>query len=136
MSFKIDDNAGVMVSDAHPHAAIRNGGSGISWRVTWLQPDMRLTRNQAMTAMVLADYVTGDPDRLLVNPQATAAGSVPVRREPARREPMWAHVTSWAAELGLDPLGAVAMVLSPRKWDPDPALIAKAGPVGVMRYLA
>ena len=137
MAFQIDDSAGAMVSDAHPHAATRIPRSVISWHVTWLYEDMRLTRNQAITAMVLADTVAAEPGKFLVNPEATAAGSVPVRREPARNEPLWAHIAGWAAELGVDALGAVAMVISPRKWDPDPAVLAKMDPhAGTARRLA
>ncbi len=53
MNIKITDEA--MTSDTTPHST-RPAGNG--WTVTWL-PGPALTRNQAITVMVLADTVAG-----------------------------------------------------------------------------
>ena len=53
MNIKITDEA--MTSDTTPHST-RPDGNG--WAVTWL-PGRVLTRNQAITAMVLAETVAG-----------------------------------------------------------------------------
>lgn len=53
MSIKITDEA--MTSDTTPHSA-RADGDG--WAVTWL-PGRALARNQAVSAMVLAETVAG-----------------------------------------------------------------------------
>jgi hypothetical protein len=89
-----------MVSDATRHtAAVLPGvtveGGPTAWGVTWL-PGRLLTRNQAVTAMTIAEVVAehdapGDPLR---------AG-----------HRLWAHLESWAAELGIaDPRTAIELV--------------------------
>jgi hypothetical protein len=53
MNIKITDDA--MTSDTAPHSTRPDGDS---WAVTWL-PGQVLTRNQVITAMVLAETVAG-----------------------------------------------------------------------------
>ncbi|HZN71534.1 MAG TPA: hypothetical protein VFC00_07610 [Micromonosporaceae bacterium] len=68
------------------------------WRVTWL-PDRLLTRNQAVTAMVLAE--------------AVAATTVTSEHR------LWPHIDAWAAELGLSgPAAVVAASLPVGEVDP------------------
>ncbi|MGH3876045.1 MAG: hypothetical protein ACRDSK_03310 [Actinophytocola sp.] len=59
------------------------------WRVSWL-PGRTVSRNQATTALVLAEFVTAGATR------------------PAHRH--WPHVQGWAAELDLTGAEAVAAV--------------------------
>jgi hypothetical protein len=65
---------------------------GKHWEVSWL-PGRPLTRNGAITAMVLAD-VTAHSD---VRPG----------------HPLWTHIEGWASELGLDAPEALAQTASP-----------------------
>jgi hypothetical protein len=69
------------------HSPDRNG-----WEVSWL-PGQLLDRNTAITAMILAD---------------TAAG-----HDLHDGHPLWPHIQSWAAELGLTALGALSRVSQP-----------------------
>lgn len=89
-----------MTSDVTRHtAAVKPGatveGGPAAWTVTWL-PGRLLTRNQAITAMTIAEVVAehdtpGDPLR---------AG-----------HRIWLHLGSWAAELGIaDPQTAIGLV--------------------------
>ena len=73
MNIKITDEA--MTSDTTPHST-RPDGHG--WAVTWL-PGRVLTRNQAITAMMLAETVAG--------------------HHTGQR---WPFIESWANELGID----------------------------------
>ena len=78
-----------MSSPATPHTA-RAAGEG--WEVSWL-PGRTLTRNQATTAMVIANIVgkgVGVAD-----------------------DPIWLHLDNWAAELGLSGADAVVRVSEP-----------------------
>lgn len=86
MSLHITDEA--MTSTTTSHTARRTTGT-TTWAVSWLG-DRQLTRNQATTAMTLAEFV--------------AAGVT----SPAHRH--WPHVKNWAAELGLS--GQVAVQLA------------------------
>jgi hypothetical protein len=52
MSVTIND--ATMTSDSTPHAARLAPGEEHQWEVSWL-PGRRVTRNEAITAMVLAD---------------------------------------------------------------------------------
>lgn len=71
----------VMISDRTGHTARRvDPDEATGWELSWL-PGRRVSRNQAMTGMVLAEFL--------------ASGVHP--GQPRR----WAHVTSWAGELGL-----------------------------------
>lgn len=62
------------------------------WRVTWL-PGRVLTRNQAITALILAETITAMQDQ-----GATS------------KHPMWPHVDNWARELGLTGPHAMTLV--------------------------
>ena len=81
MSITITDTD--MTSDQSPHAARLTGGG---WEATWL-PGRALTRNQAITAMTLAEAAApgaGDRVRLFID--------------------------GWAAELGLAGADALARI--------------------------
>ena len=75
-----------MTSDTTPHRA-RTDGDG--WAVTWL-PGRVLTRNQATTAMVLAETVAG------------GIGDHTGKR--------WLFIEGWADELGITGADAVAKI--------------------------
>ncbi len=86
MNIRITDEA--MTSDTTPHSA-RAEGDG--WAVTWL-PGRVLTRNQATTAMVLAETAadgTGD-----------------------HTDKRWLFIEGWANELGITGTDAVSMISS------------------------
>jgi hypothetical protein len=83
---------GRMTSDATPHYAELARLAGEGWRVSWL-PDRLLSRNDATTAMVLAEYV----DAGISEPMATD----------------WPLVDGLAAELGLSGTEVVTMVGAP-----------------------
>ncbi len=81
--------ATTMTSGTTRHHATYRPEMG-TWRVTWL-PDRDLTRNQAITAMTLAETVS----------QGLSGHD----------DPMWSHVDSWADELNLtgpDVVGRIA----------------------------
>lgn len=94
---KIDDY--MISSDFTRHTATRdsrkvadllaNGGCG-DWSVSWL-PGRALTRNQAITAMTIAEAVKTHTDDLAHN-----------------QSQLWGHIDGWAAELGLSGPHAVA----------------------------
>ena len=63
-----------------------------AWEVSWL-PGQLLDRNNAITAMILADV----------------AGS----RAPQAGDRLWPHIQGWAAELGLTAPDALAQVAAP-----------------------
>lgn len=87
-----------------------------AWLVTWLRDDHRLTRNQAITAMMIASTVGATaPDLKL--PAGLGGNELAIVARIAK-DPVFAHLNSWAGELGLDGKQAIAMVLQPRKWDP------------------
>jgi hypothetical protein len=90
-----------MTSPATPHTA-RAAGDG--WEVSWL-PGRRLTRNEAITAMVIANVV-GDRGVGLAG------------------DPIWPHLDGWAGELGLSGADAVARVSEPPLQE-DPAAPGK-----------
>jgi hypothetical protein len=79
-----------MTSPATPHTATATGGG---WQVSWL-PGRTLDRNQATTAMVIANIV-GDTG------------------VPRADDPVWLFLDGWAAELGLTAPAAVARVSTP-----------------------
>jgi hypothetical protein len=87
MAIKIGDTA--MTSETTGHSA-RHLPSG-AWRVTWL-PGSDLNRNEAITAMTLAETVANRP----------------VTTE----DRLWPHIEGWAAELGM---GAEAAILGVRQ---------------------
>jgi hypothetical protein len=78
-----------MTSPATRHTAIATGGG---WKVSWL-PGRTLDRNQAITAMTIADIVGGGV--------------------PRADDPIWMHLDGWAAELSLTAPAAVARVSQP-----------------------
>lgn len=91
MSTQITDTE--MTSDTTRHrAAVVPGafveGGPTAWKVTWL-PGRLLTRNQAITAMTIAESVDAALDPY--------------------GERVWAYIAGWAAELGLSDVDAVAM---------------------------
>jgi hypothetical protein len=75
------------------HGAIVSGGP-TAWAVTWL-PGRLLTRNQAITAMTIAEAVAG----IDFTPE--------FNRSPIGLA-MWGQIDSWAEELGLPGANAVA----------------------------
>ena len=88
----LDDS---MSSDRTPHTARRAPYMSRLWEVSWL-PGQYLDRNDAITAMVLAD-TTASRD---VHPGDT----------------LWPHIWGWAAELRLTPHDAVTRAASPPRW--------------------
>ena len=84
MNIRITDEA--MTSDTTPHSA-RAEGDG--WTVTWL-PGRTLTRNQAITAMVLAERVSHGA------------------RDQGHKD--WPFIEGWAEELGLSGADAVGKI--------------------------
>ena len=86
MDIKITDEA--MTSDTTRHSA-RADGDG--WAVTWL-PGRVLTRNQAITAMVLAETVAGGISD--------------------HTDKRWLFIEGWANELGMTGTDAVGKISS------------------------
>ncbi len=80
-----------MTSDQTAHSG-RHAPDRSGWEVSWL-PGQTLDRNTAITAMTLAD-TTAEPDL----------------REGHR---LWPHIQSWAQELGLTALDAIARAAQP-----------------------
>jgi len=79
-----------ITSSATPHTATATGGG---WTVSWL-PGRTLDRNQAITAMTIADMV----------------GSAEV---PRADDPVWLHLDGWAAELSPTAPRAMAQASMP-----------------------
>jgi len=94
VTLKINDST--MTSDQTPHTA-RQEPSQRGWQVSW-PPGRTLDRNSAITAMILADSVTG-------------TGMHEGHR-------IWPHIQGWAAELGLTGPDAVAAI-SQQPGDPS-----------------
>ena len=124
MAMKITDTQ--MTSDQTRHTAAVVPGAVIeagptAWGVSWL-PGRLLLRNQAITAMTIAEVV------------ATHKFQVD-----GGNDPIWLHIDSWAAELGITGPHAVAEAsLSPE--DHDAALrvqviLPEPGPVGYLYSL-
>jgi len=88
--------SGIRITDTHmtspdtPHTAAAIGGG---WEVTWL-PGRTLDRNQAITAMTIADTVGG-------------------RGVGLSDDPTWSFLDNWAAELGLSGPEAVVRASEP-----------------------
>lgn len=89
MATRITDE--LMTSDQTAHRAARVRADETTWVVSWL-PGRALTRNEAVTAMTIAEAVNDD-------------GSCDRRA--------WPHLAGWAAELGLDRDEAVRLVKDP-----------------------
>jgi hypothetical protein len=105
MATRITDAA--MTSDQTPHSAQAAPGGG--WAVTWL-PGRTLTRDQAITAMTIAEVVRTHADEL-ADPNAR----------------LWLHIDGWAAEVGLTGPEAVAHAsLSPEDHADMPAVVTAA----------
>jgi hypothetical protein len=79
-----------MSSPATPHTAT---ATGEGWEVSWL-PGRTLTRDQAITAMVIANIVG-------------------TRGVGLSDDPIWPHLDNWAAELGLSGPDAVVRASEP-----------------------
>ena len=123
MATRITDTE--MTSDTARHKAelvkLPSPLTGYSWHVTWL-PGQHLTRDQAVTAMTIAEMVVERADIL-----ADSSSK------------LWWHIDGWAEELGITGPHAVAEAsLSPedhaemrrvRVIDPEP------GPTGVLLSL-
>jgi hypothetical protein len=84
MNIKITDEA--MTSNTTPHSAQAEGDG---WTVTWL-PGRVLTRNQATTAMVLAETVAGGVSD--------------------HTDKRWLFIEGWANELGITGTDAVSKI--------------------------
>ena len=84
-----------MSSSRSRHTARLAPGKQYTWEVSWL-PGRHLNRNEAITAMVLAD--------------TTANSSM----HPGHR--LWPHIEVWAAELGMSGPQALDRVASPPQW--------------------
>jgi hypothetical protein len=89
----LDDS---MSSDRSAHTARLAHGEEHRWEVSWL-PGRQLDRNEAITAMVLAD--------------AGGSGDTHARHR------LWGHLESWAAELGLTAPEALSQLTSPPCWE-------------------
>ena len=104
MTLRIDDDR--ITSPDTRHEAVRV--SKTMWLVTWLRRDHRLTRNQAITAMTIAETIDGAETRAKFGPDG---GPV------IRRDPLWLAFVSWAAELGLDGHMAALAARQAPKWE-------------------
>jgi hypothetical protein len=78
-----------MSGDHTSHTARLVPGHPDAWEVSWL-PGRLMTRNAAITAMVLADTARADP------------------MDDGHR--LWPHIQGWAAELGLTTPDALARI--------------------------
>ena len=102
MALTINDRT--MTSDRTPHTARLAPGDQHQWEVSWL-PGRRVTRNQAITALILAE-----------------ASNPAEARDRNRRRP---HIQGWAAELGMTADQAITMIAAP----PACAATAETDPV-------
>ena len=89
MTLTISDTA--MISD-RSHCIARHSPDRNGWEVSWL-PGRLLDRNTAITAMTLAD--------------------IAAEHDLHEGHPLWPHIQSWAAELGLTAPGALSRVSQP-----------------------
>lgn len=98
MTVQINDREVVSSVTGHRADLLPSG----SWAVTWL-PGRRLTRAQAVTAIIMAAAVT---------------------QQQAEHE--WAHITRWARALDVAPLDAISRIRQPLGTAPpaSPAQIA------------
>lgn len=90
MSTRITDEG--MTSTTTRHFATRVDADAELWEVSWL-PAQLLTRNQAVTAMTLAEVVAVE--------------------DMHSNNPKWAFVDNWARELGLTGPDAVVRASTP-----------------------
>lgn len=115
---RIDDY--VFTSDETKHSA--HALTTISWHVTWLADDIRITRNQAITAMLLAEFIESRDDLAEYNYPHYAEMSPPFMDGSQvvallGRE-TWTRINIWAGELGVDGVAAINSVLGRRRWEP------------------
>ena len=94
MSTRITDTA--MSSTSTDHTARRTQPTG-QWRVSWL-PHRLLTRNEAVTAMTIAEVIASRP-------------------APGNR--IWSAVTAWATELDLTTTEAQTLAINAFKQKAD-----------------
>jgi hypothetical protein len=109
MATKISDSE--MTSDQTRHTATAwpVPGEPTGWSVTWL-PGRNLTRDQAITAMTIAEAVVTHADDLA---------------DSASR--WWLHIDGWAAELGITgPEAVAAASLSPADHENMPRVVTTA----------
>jgi hypothetical protein len=100
MAVKLEIGDDEISSPCTAHRAVRITHTW--WRVTWLPYEQRLTRNQAINAMIIASAVAAAP---------------PGR--PGRRDPWYTRLATWAGQLGLDADTAIAEAGQLPKWSPD-----------------
>lgn len=102
MTSDCSPHPGRVVADARsrgiPHRSqrgslSRSATTASMWRVSWF-PERPLGRNEATTAMVLAEVVSAIGER-------------------HQEHPRWPFIESWAAELGLSGPRAVARISEP-----------------------
>jgi hypothetical protein len=84
-----------MTSDRTAHAARLAPGTQHHWEVSWL-PGRRLTRNEATTAMTLAEAcsTTASPER----------------------NRLWPPIQGWAGELGITADHVITRITAPPAW--------------------
>lgn len=82
-----------MTSDRTQHTATTNGVGGSGWYVSWYPHLGPFTKDQAVTALILAEAIIHDG---IDYPS----------------HPSWPMVASWCTELNIDPLTAVDMLKS------------------------
>ncbi|WP_194819308.1 hypothetical protein [Nocardia sp. XZ_19_385] len=97
MSIKVNRNR--MWSETTPHQAVRMYAAMDEWGVSWL-PSRLLTRNQATTAMVIAETVSKVESQRF--PGGTSLDQpASVRANGYGQE--WKWIEQWADEIGLNP---------------------------------
>jgi hypothetical protein len=84
-----------MTSDSTSHAARLAPGAQHHWEVSWL-PGRRLTRDEAITAITLAEVC-----------------STPA---PPERSPLWPRIQGWASELGITADHAITRITALPAW--------------------
>ena len=99
MSLTINDRN--MTSTRTHHTARLAPGEQHQWEVSWL-PGRRVTRNQAITAMTLAE-----------------------ESSPRDRNRLWPHIQGWAADLGMTAEQAITRITALPDW----AAAAETDPV-------
>jgi hypothetical protein len=104
MGLTINDDS--ITGDRTSHTARPAPGRPGTWEVSWL-PGRLLGRNEAITAMILADTISTEDEDL------------------HERRRLWPHIQGWAAELGLTAHDAVAGAAQPTpagpgRQDPEP----------------
>ena len=101
MGLTINDDS--ITGDRTRHAARRAPGHPGAWEVSWL-PGQLMTRNTAITAMILADIASTETLH--------------------HRHRLWPHIQGWAAELGLTAPDALTRITqgdaSAARQDPNP----------------